>query len=79
MSSNIRIERICEWCGNRFMAQTTVTRFCSKRCAEHSYKERMRQKKMALSNQETSQCNPDRKSRDKDQKKCDAANSITLK
>lgn len=66
MSSNIKIERICEWCGNRFMAQTTVTRFCSKRCSEHSYKERMRQKKMDLSNQETSQCNPDRKSRDKD-------------
>ena len=66
MSSNIRIERICEWCGNHFMAQTTVTRFCSKRCSEHSYKERMRQKKMALSYQETSQCNPDRKSRDKD-------------
>lgn len=65
MSSNIKIERICEWCGNRFMAQTTVTRFCSKRCSEHSYKERMRQKKMSLSNQETSQCNPDRKSRDK--------------
>ncbi len=41
------------------MAQTTVTRFCSKRCSEHSYKERMRQKKMALSNQETNQCNPD--------------------
>ena len=53
MSSNIKIERICEWCGNCFMAQTTVTRFCSKRCAEHSYKE-------------TNQCNPDRKSRDKD-------------
>lgn len=66
MSSNIRIERICEWCGNRFMAQTTVTRFCSKRCSEHSYKERMRQKKMALSNQETSKCNPDHKSWDKD-------------
>ena len=66
MSSNIKIERICEWCGNRFMAQTTVTRFCSKRCSEHSYKERMRQKKMALSNMETSQCNLDRKSRDKD-------------
>ena len=65
MSSNIKIERICEWCGNRFMAQTTVTRFCSKRCSEHSYKERMRQKKMALSNQETNQCNPDWKSRDK--------------
>lgn len=48
------------------MAQTTVTRFCSKRCSEHSYKERMRQKKMALSNMETSQCNLDRKSKDKD-------------
>lgn len=66
MSSNIKIERICEWCGNRFMAQTTVTRFCSKRCSEHSYKERMRQKKMALSILETSQCNLDRKSKDKD-------------
>lgn len=66
MSSNIKIERICEWCGNRFIAQTTVTRFCSKRCSEHSYKERMRQKKMALYNMETSQCNLDRKSKDKD-------------
>lgn len=66
MSSNIKIERICEWCGNRFMAQTTVTRFCSKRCSEHSYKERMRQKKMALSNMETSQSNLDRKSKEKD-------------
>ncbi len=66
MSRNIKIERICEWCGNRFMAQTTVTRFCSKRCSEHSYKERMRQKKMVLSNMETSQCNLDRKSKDKD-------------
>ena len=53
MSSNIKIEKVCEWCGNKFTAQTTVTRFCSKRCSEHSYKERMRQRKIALSNQET--------------------------
>ena len=64
MSSNIKIERICEWCGNKFIAQTTVTRFCCKRCAEHSYKERLRQKKMAVSNQETAQTNI--KWRDKD-------------
>ncbi len=57
MSSNIKVERICEWCGKKFIAQTTVTRFCSKRCAEHSYKERLRQKKMAVSNQETVQTN----------------------
>lgn len=53
MSSNIKVERICEWCGKKFIAQTTVTSFCSKRCSEHPYKERMRQKNMALSNQET--------------------------
>lgn len=64
MSSNIKVERICEWCGNKFIAQTTVTRFCTKRCAEHSYKERLRQKKMAVSNQETAQSNI--KWRDKD-------------
>ena len=64
MSSNIKVERICEWCGNKFIDQTTVTRFCCKRCAEHSYKERLRQKKMAVSNQETAQSNI--KWRDKD-------------
>ena len=67
MSSNIKIERICEWCGSKFTAQTTVTRFCSKRCAEHSYKERMRQKKIALSNAETGQCgNSTNRWKDKD-------------
>ena len=50
MSSNIRIEKTCEWCGQQFTAQTTVTRFCSKRCAEHSYKDRMRQQKIQQAN-----------------------------
>lgn len=53
MSSNIKVERICEWCGKKFIAQTTITRFCSKRCSERSYKERFCQNKMAVSNQET--------------------------
>lgn len=67
MSSNIKIEKVCEWCGNKFTAQTTVTRFCSKRCSEHSYKERMRQRKIALSNQETKlQSGNGSKWRDKD-------------
>ena len=64
MSSNIKVERICEWCGKNFIAQTTVTRFCSKRCSEHAYKERLRQKKISLSNQEIAQTNI--KWRDKD-------------
>jgi predicted nucleic acid-binding Zn ribbon protein len=66
MSSNIKVERICEWCGKKFIAQTTVTRFCSKRCAEHSYKERLRQKKMAVSNHETASVPNGNKWRDKD-------------
>lgn len=64
MSSNIKVERICEWCGKKFIAQTTVTRFCSQRCAEHSYKERLRQKKLAVSNQETAQTNFKRRDKD---------------
>lgn len=64
MSSNIKVERICEWCGKKFTAQTTVTRFCSKRCAEHSYKERLRQKKLAVSNQETAHTNFKRRDKD---------------
>lgn len=66
MSSNIKVERICEWCGKKFIAQTTVTRFCSKRCSERSYKERFRQKKMAVSNQETATNAANQKWRDKD-------------
>jgi len=65
MSSNIRIERICEWCGKQFTAQTTVTRFCSKRCSAHAYKERLRQKKISLSNQETALNSRDKDSRNK--------------
>src|SRR5690554_6590748 len=28
MSSNIRITRVCQFCGNSFTAKTTVTKFC---------------------------------------------------
>lgn len=66
MSSNIRIERICEWCSKQFTAQTTVTRFCSKRCSEHAYKERLRQKKISLSNQEAALNSRDKDSRNKE-------------
>ena len=44
-TSNIRIKKMCEWCGNEFEAQKCSTRYCSKRCAEHAYKERKRQEK----------------------------------
>lgn len=53
MSSNIEIQRICEHCGNEFTARTTVTRFCSHRCASTAHKRRLRAKKVERSNAET--------------------------
>lgn len=53
MSSNIKISRICEECGNEFLAQTTVTRFCSHKCAARAYKKRQREGKISISNTET--------------------------
>ena len=64
MSSNIRIEKICEWCGKQFTAQTTVTRFCSKRCSEHAYKEKLRQQKIQLAKAVPSPKNSELKEKD---------------
>jgi len=66
MSSNIKVERICEWCGKTFIAQTAVTRFCSKRCSERSYRSDSVRKKLAVSNQETATNAANNKWRDKD-------------
>jgi len=46
MSSNIRITKICQHCGERFTARTTKTRFCSLQCAQRNYKERKRAEKI---------------------------------
>ena len=53
MSSNIRVKRICEQCGNEFEARTTVTKTCSDRCASRAYKARQRNAKVAVSNEQT--------------------------
>ncbi len=44
-TSNIRIKKICDWCGKEFLSQKCTTRFCCKRCAELAYKERKRQER----------------------------------
>ena len=41
-SSNIKIKRVCEWCGNEFYAQKTTTRYCCKKCNERAYKRNLR-------------------------------------
>jgi excisionase family DNA binding protein len=53
MSSNIKVQRICQHCSKEFTARTTVTRFCSHACARHAYKKRERVAKTAKSDLET--------------------------
>lgn len=42
MSSKVKFERICEYCGKVFLAQTCRTRFCSHTCNSRNYKEMIR-------------------------------------
>lgn len=52
MSSNIEIQRVCEFCGKEFTARTTTTRYCSKPCNKKHYDQLKRAKKIANSNAE---------------------------
>jgi excisionase family DNA binding protein len=53
MSSNIEVQRICEYCNKEFTARTTVTRFCSMKCSSANSKRKTRNTKIELSNKET--------------------------
>ena len=53
MSSNIRINRICQFCNEEFVAKTTVTKYCGDNCAKKAYKQRMRLKKLEKSDEDT--------------------------
>ena len=46
MSSKIEFPKICEYCGNEFIAKTTVTRFCSHKCNQRDYKQRLKDQKI---------------------------------
>ena len=47
MSTNIRIKKVCEYCGEVFIAKTLKTRFCSHRCNSKSYKQKQRDTRLA--------------------------------
>lgn len=55
MSSNIKIQRVCQFCGTEFTARTTVTKYCTHRCGSLSYKAKKRMEKVQQSNEETKQ------------------------
>ncbi len=46
MSSNIRVPKICQFCGSDFIAKTTVTKYCGDTCAKKAYKQRKREQKI---------------------------------
>lgn len=53
MSSNIRVQRICQHCNTEFTAKTTVTQYCSDKCSKRAYKERIKLHKIEKSNKQT--------------------------
>jgi excisionase family DNA binding protein len=53
MSSNIKVQRICQHCDNEFTARTTTTLYCSHRCNSAAYKAKKRAAKVEASNKET--------------------------
>ncbi len=46
MSSKIEITKVCQHCGNDFIAKTTVTKFCNQKCAAKNYKQRKKTEKL---------------------------------
>lgn len=46
MSSNIRVFKNCEHCGQEFIAKTVRTRYCSHACNRKGYKKAERDKKL---------------------------------
>ncbi|MCP4438326.1 MAG: helix-turn-helix domain-containing protein [Aureispira sp.] len=53
MSSNIRVNRICQYCQKEFIAKTTKTKYCGDVCAKRAYKDRKRKEKIEASNEQT--------------------------
>ena len=46
VSSNITIPKICMYCNKEFIAKTTVTKYCSLKCAQRAYKQNKRNEKI---------------------------------
>ena len=55
MSSNIRINKVCQHCNKVFIAKTTVTKFCSDQCAKSNYKKRQKDARIEVSQADTEQ------------------------
>lgn len=45
MATNIRVEKICQYCNKEFIAKTLRTRYCSHTCNSKAYKAKKRAEK----------------------------------
>ena len=54
MSSNIEVEKVCEYCRKIFIARTTRTRYCTHKCNSRAYKANLKEAKIQESKQMTS-------------------------
>ncbi|AQW89699.1 excisionase family DNA-binding protein [Elizabethkingia anophelis] len=52
MSSNIRINRVCNYCNQKFVAKTFTTKYCSHKCNQRDYKKRIKEEKLLKSKEE---------------------------
>lgn len=46
MSTNIRIQSTCDYCGKDFIAKTLKTRYCSHTCNSRDYKKKLKNKRL---------------------------------
>ncbi|HUZ59854.1 MAG TPA: helix-turn-helix domain-containing protein [Hanamia sp.] len=53
MSSNIRVQKICQYCQKEFEARKTTSKTCSDYCAKMLYKQKQRALKIDSSNEQT--------------------------
>lgn len=51
----MQIKKVCEYCKQIFIAQKTTTKYCSHPCNQKGYKQRMREQKMSVVQQQTIQ------------------------
>lgn len=46
MSSNIRINRVCNYCNQKFVAKNFTTKYCSHKCNQRDYKRRIKEERI---------------------------------
>lgn len=46
MSSNMSIEKVCDFCQCKYIAKKTTTQYCNHQCASRAYKKRAREEKI---------------------------------